>query len=265
MTQSAHALPAVAPSERASAVPIVSIFGIPFGAVSREEASRCIGEMLAGDGRHQIVLANAHTLNLAYEDAAYRRVLQQATLVLRDGIGVELAARLQRARLADNFVGTDFVPELLAAVGDLRPRVFLYGAAPGVAAIAAHALEARAPGVQVVGTADGYGDAAAVVARIRSAQPDVLLAALGNPRQELWIAEWLPVLDVRVAIGVGALFDYLAGRVPRAPDWVRRMRGEWIFRLAVEPRRLWRRYLLGNVRFLCRAVRATGRRNGAAS
>jgi exopolysaccharide biosynthesis WecB/TagA/CpsF family protein len=153
-------------------------------------------------------------------------------------------------------VGTDFIPDLLAALGDLRPRVFLYGAAPGIADRAARVLEGRCPGLRVVGTDHGFGDATVVVARVRAARPDVLLVALGNPLQEAWIADHLRSLDARVAIGVGALFDYLSGNVRRAPTWVRTLRCEWLFRLALEPGRLWRRYVLGNPRFLWRVLRS---------
>jgi exopolysaccharide biosynthesis WecB/TagA/CpsF family protein len=109
--------------------------------------------------------------------------------------------------------------------------------------------------VRIVGTEHGYGGADDVVARVREARPDLLLVALGNPRQEQWIAANLDRLNARVAIGVGALFDYLSGNVVRAPRWMLgSMRSEWIFRLLVEPRRLWRRYLLGNPKFLWRLV-----------
>jgi exopolysaccharide biosynthesis WecB/TagA/CpsF family protein len=106
---------------------------------------------------------------------------------------------------------------------------------------------------------DGYVDPYTVAERVRAARPDVLLVALGNPLQECWIDANLAQLDARVAIGVGALFDYLAGRVVRAPRWVRALRGEWLFRLLVEPRRLWRRYVLGNPQFLWRVLRARER------
>jgi N-acetylglucosaminyldiphosphoundecaprenol N-acetyl-beta-D-mannosaminyltransferase len=238
-------------------VPLVPILGIPFSVLSYDAAVQRIRDMIRSDEGHHVVLANAHTLNAAYEDGAYRRTLQQASLVLRDGLGVELAALLAGVRLAHNFIGTDFVPQLLRSLADLRPGVFLYGAALGVAAEAAAVLRQRCPGVRIVGVEHGYVESASVIERIRAARPDILLVALGNPLQEQWIAAHLSELNARVAIGVGALFDYLAGRVPRAPQWVRQLRAEWLFRLAVEPRRLWRRYLVGNVQFLWRVLSQT--------
>ena len=244
--------PAISPAD------VVSIFGVPFSFLSYDAAVQRIREMLSSGGAHQVVIANAHTLNLAYEDSAYRRTLQQAALVLRDGLGVELAALLAGTRPAHNFVGTDFVPQLLASLADLRPGVFLYGAAEGVASAAAAVLRNRCPGIRIVGVEHGYIDSASVIERVRAARPGVLLVALGNPLQERWIATNLIALQVPVAIGVGALFDYLAGSVRRAPRWVRQLRGEWLFRLFVEPRRLWRRYLAGNPQFVWRVLTATG-------
>ncbi len=239
---------------------IVSILGVPFSALSHEQAVERICGMLKTAHSHHVVLANAHTLNLAYTDEKYRRVLQQASLVLRDGVGVELAALAAGQRLTSNFVGTDFVPYLLEHLAQPQVRAFLYGAAPGVAMQAGNALRDRCPAIQIAGVMHGYTDGAAVVGHVRTARPDVLLVALGNPLQEQWIAAHLCELNARVAIGVGGLFDYLAGGVWRAPQWVRRLRGEWVFRLCVEPRRLWRRYLTGNPQFLWRVVASTIRR-----
>jgi exopolysaccharide biosynthesis WecB/TagA/CpsF family protein len=230
----------------------VTILDIPFSRVAPADAIARVRAMLTGTGSHHIVLANAHTLNCTAVDPAYRAVLQRAALVLRDGVGVELAAKLTGQRLEYNFVGTDFVPLLLAAVATPRVRVFLYGGVAGVAPAAGAALQRFSPAIEVVGCEDGYGDPEAVAERIRAAAPQVLLVARGNPLQETWIDANLARLNVRVAIGVGALFDFLAGRVVRAPRWVRRMRMEWIYRLWLEPGRLWRRYLVGNVVFMSR-------------
>ena len=132
--------------------------------------------------------------------------------------------------------------------------MFLYGGAPGVAGDAARVLTARIPELRIVGVEHGYGNPDAAAARIAAARADVVVVALGNPLQERWIATHPEALRGAVAIGVGALLDYLSGRVPRAPRWVRTMRAEWLYRLAVEPRRLWRRYLVGNARFVLRLM-----------
>jgi len=240
----------------------VRILGVPFTPASFEQASVRIESLVRRRGpTSHVVLANAHTLNLAAADPGYRDVLSRAALVLRDGVGVELAARLAGAHPGHNFVGTDFVPALLRVLGAREPgaSVYLLGGGDGVALEAAHRLRRDTPGLRVVGVETGYGDLEGSVALIHAARPDVLLVAMGNPLQELWIARHGDELGAGVAIGVGALFDYLAGRVPRAPRWVLRLRGEWLFRLVVEPRRLWRRYVVGNPRFLLRVLHGAGR------
>ncbi len=230
------------------------VLGVPFTLCSFSGAVGRVRGMIATGRPHQVVLANAHTLNLACGDPAYRGLLQEADLVLRDGAGIELAARLARADAGHNFVGTDFVPELLAALGPAEVRVFLFGGRQEVTEQAARMLARRGRHVRIVGAAPGYGAFERVVQQVRAARPHILLVALGNPLQEQWIETHLAQLGVPVSIGVGALFDYLAGRVPRAPRWMLRLRVEWLFRLVVEPRRLWRRYVMGNPRFVWRLI-----------
>ncbi len=251
----AAAASASRPAGDAKAAPCrLELLGVSLTLCEFTEAVARIREMIGSGSPHHVVLANVHTLNHACDDPAYRTILQRADLVLRDGVGVEIAAKLRGADPGYNFVGTDFVPDLLVALGPRPVRVFCFGAEPGVAERAASVLEQRAPHVRVVGTAAGFGAFARVATHVRAARPDVLLVALGNPLQEAWLDRHRAMLGVPVAIGVGALFDYLAGRVRRAPHWVQRARGEWLFRLMVEPRRLWRRYVVGNPRFLWRVV-----------
>jgi exopolysaccharide biosynthesis WecB/TagA/CpsF family protein len=232
----------------------MDVLGVPFTLCSFPDAVARVRDLIVTGRPHHVVLANAHTLNLACDDPAYRRVLRRADLVLRDGAGIELAARLAGADAGHNFVGTDFVPDLLAALGPAEVRVFLFGGRPGVTEQAADRLARYGQHVRVIGAVPGYGGFERVAQRIHAARPHVLLVALGNPLQEQWIDDHLARLGVPVAIGVGALFDYLGGRVPRAPRWVLRMRAEWVFRLLVEPRRLWRRYVMGNPRFVWRLI-----------
>lgn len=236
----------------------VEILGIPFQGLSYADALSRIRGMVRGRSRHQIVLANAHTLNLACCSPPYRHQLQEASVVLRDGTGVKLASILAGKKLDHNFVGTDFVPRLISDLSQEATRVFLFGAKPGVAEAAARSLTLSCPQIEVVGCQHGYLPGQwwteAIVHRVNTVKPHILLVALGNPLQELWIAENLARLEVRVAIGVGALFDYLAGKVSRAPLWMRQIGFEWLYRLLVEPRRLWRRYLIGNFEFLLRVV-----------
>lgn len=236
----------------------VTILGVGIDILSAKEAIVCIEGFIASKKPHLIFIANANTLNLGWRDQGYRKVLNSADLVLNDGAGVSWAAKRQGVSFKGNLVGTDFIPELCAATQDKAYSFFFLGAAPGVADLASRELKRRFPGIRVAGVAQGYlskEEEEELVGRIRRAQPDILLVGMGNPLQEKWIYEHRQELNAPVMIGVGALFDYLSGSVPRAPQWMLRLGWEWVFRLAIEPRRLWRRYILGNPRFILRVLR----------
>jgi alpha-1,3-mannosyltransferase len=203
-----------------------------------------------------VTFCNAHTVNLARRNGAFCDILSRF-LVLNDGVGVDLASRsLFGQAFPDNLNGTDFTPHLLGA--SPRPlSVFLVGSKPGVAESAGRYLEGRYPHLTVAGCRDGFfapEEEAGIVRAIRDSGADLVLSAMGQPRQELWAARTAPLID-RPIICVGALLDFLAKQVPRAPSVVRRMRLEWAFRLAQEPRRLAGRYIIGNVTFLAGMVR----------
>lgn len=201
-----------------------------------------------------LFFVNAHTLNLAWTEASFRQVLNDGDLVLNDGIGLELYGRLCGTEFQENFNGTDFFPRMFAEASEECPlRVFLYGALPGRAELAKAKIEARFPGVKVVGTLNGFRRES-VIEAINEACPDVLLVGMGNPLQERWIHDNKHLLDVGVVAGVGALIDFLSGEVTRAPVLFRRTRMEWLYRLAIEPKRMFRRYILGNPAFLLRSV-----------
>jgi beta-1,4-glucosyltransferase len=176
---------------------------------------------------------------------------KSAFLLVNDGIGMQIAALLRFGHgFRENLNGTDFVPRFLRAFE--RPlAIYLVGAKPEVVATAAAAIAAIPP-CRVVGFCDGYSvwhREEHVLTQIAAARPDVLLVALGNPLQEQWILRHWDRLDAKVIFGVGALFDWMAGRHRRAPVLVRSMRLEWVYRLALEPRRLGRRYTLGVLHF----------------
>lgn len=237
----------------------VTLFGVKIGVWSSQEALRRIEELFAQGGTHRFFFVNAHTLNLAYSDPDYRSTLNSADLVLNDGIGVEIAARLFGVRFHENLVGTDFLPQLCSLAQDRHFSLFLLGSKPGLAENAATRLQASFPGLKVVGTHHGYfgqEEEHRVIHAIRQASPDILLVGFGNPLQEKWIVRHQGELGVPLCVGVGAFIDFAAGRMRRAPYWARRARMEWLFRLILEPCRLWRRYVLGNPKFLWRVFRA---------
>jgi alpha-1,3-mannosyltransferase len=208
------------------------------------------------DSNTLVAFANANCLNVAQSDSRVRSALGEA-LVLNDGVGIDIASRLLfGAQFPDNLNGTDFTPYYLQNTRH-RFRLYLLGGRPGIAEKAAQRLSQICPEHSIVGCQGGYfprADDPLVVQAMRAARADVLLVAMGNPDQELWLRNNLAATGCRMGFAVGALFDFMAGQVQRAPPWARAVRVEWVYRLAHEPRRLWRRYVLGNPLFLARVL-----------
>lgn len=234
----------------------IDVLGIPVAKLTVAGARREIAGLLEAPGPSLCVYVNAHSINLAHADAAYRSVVLGADLVLGDGAGVAIAARIGGDRLPANLNGSDFNPVILEEAAAQGRSVYFLGAKAGVAERAARALCQRIPGLTVAGTHDGYfDDDEAVIAEIKRSEASVLMVALGNPRQELWLHQNLAATGATLGVGVGAFFDFSAGEVSRAPAWMNRAGIEWMYRLAQEPRRLWRRYVVGNPMFLWRVLR----------
>jgi len=235
----------------------VTVLGIPVDNLSMSAAVAAIVARLDRPRPSQVCFLNADCVNLSHRDRPYLEVLRAADLVLADGIGLKIAARAAGIRLRDNVNGTDLFPRLCQSLSDTGKSLFLLGAKPGVADAVCDWVARRHPGVAIAGCRHGYFSPAEepmVVDEIAQSGADLLLVAFGSPRQDLWIHRHLGLLGVKVAMGVGGLFDFYSGRIPRAPVWMRKAGLEWLFRLTREPGRLWKRYLLGNPRFLARVA-----------
>jgi exopolysaccharide biosynthesis WecB/TagA/CpsF family protein len=234
-----------------SPFPTREILGVKVAVCNRDEAVSFLLERLEQRRLTRVAFANLLTILGDEPDGA--RILDRF-LVFNDGVGLEIASKLlYGVRFPSNLNGSDFTPALLAAA-PRATRVFLLGAKPGVARKAATVITQRF-GLRVCGTRDGYEgarDPASSIASIRTACPDIVLVALGNPRQERWIAENGARLGAPIIMGIGALFDFFVEAVPRAPFAVQRLRLEWLWRMALEPRRLGKRYTVDLVRFLWR-------------
>ena len=212
-------------------------------------------DALLAPGRRRVHFMNAHCCNVMQNDHAYGVAVRTADVLLPDGIGVSLAAKMGGQALTANLNGTDLIPALLGKAATQSKSVYLFGGKPGTAKQAAATLVAQTPGLRIAGTRDGYHGARnkeEVIADINASGADIVLVALGVPAQELWLHRNAALLNADLTFGVGALFDFLAGNVRRAPALVRKAKCEWIWRLAMEPKRMANRYLVGNV---CSCIR----------
>lgn len=211
---------------------------------------------LLGPGRRRAYFMNAHCCNIMRNDRQYAAAVRAADLLLPDGAGVALAAKMTAQSLTANLNGTDLVPALLAEAANMGKSVYLFGGAPGTAQRAAQTLVKSIPHLMIAGTSNGYEEAAnadSVIAAINASGADIVLVALGVPMQELWLHRNAHLLQADLTMGVGAAFDFLAGNVARAPQIIRKAKSEWMWRLAMEPRRMAKRYLLGNATFMAHA------------
>jgi N-acetylglucosaminyldiphosphoundecaprenol N-acetyl-beta-D-mannosaminyltransferase len=204
-----------------------------------ESALGRIESMVQEGGHHLVATVNPEFVMRARSDREFGRVLESASLCIPDGQGVVWAARRQGCKMSGPVAGTDLIPPLAALCAKRGWRMFLLGAAPGVADELAKRLRAENPELEVEAAAD---DESAEL--VRQKRPHVLLVAFGAPKQEMWIDRAARAAGVPVAMGVGGAFDYLTGRVPRAPGWMRRAGLEWLYRLGRQPWRLKRMAVL---------------------
>ena len=227
------------------------IFGVSFFRGTMANALTQLDKFVQSKQYHHAAFINAHCLNIAYKNKEYKQVLNSCSAVFADGIGAKIGAKILGYEVEENVNGTDMFP-LLAQ----KPyRIYLLGGAPGVAAKALEKARALNGKAEFVGCADGFfceKSREAVFAEIKALQPDIVLVAMGVPKQEMWINEHLHDLPGCVAIGVGGLLDFVSERIPRAPLWMRKCNIEWCYRLYNEPIRLFKRYIIGNPLFILR-------------
>jgi N-acetylglucosaminyldiphosphoundecaprenol N-acetyl-beta-D-mannosaminyltransferase len=239
----------------------VRVMGVPIVDLTMDEAIRIASEAAGRtDVSHPttIFFANAHTLNLAYEDHAFNRSLCKADYVFGDGTGVRWASRMRGRKLADNVNGTDFTPALLGSASFEGRSYFMLGADEPTVARAADVARRRFPRCRLAGFHHGFvhaaNDSEKVIERINLLQPDLLLVGMGNPIQELWVERYRDAIQAKVCLGVGGLFDFWSGNVSRAPSWLRQVGHEWLWRLWQQPKKKAKRYVIGNPLYLIRSM-----------
>ena len=226
----------------------VDVLGAPVACIDLQDLLQTALAWSGEPGQRTLLYANANTLNTAVREPDLLEAWQAADLVYADGVSVVWAARWLYNQRLEKMTGADWIARLAALSAPLHRRWFILGGAPGVAELAGLHLAREHPGLQIVGSYYGYfaeAETPHVLDMIRQARPDMLFVGMGTPRQELWLTNYRSQIEVPLCWAVGALFDYVAGAERRVPPLMNKSGLEWLYRLWVDPRGKWRRYLLG--------------------
>lgn len=236
----------------------VNIGGIEIDKYSFDEVTeRIVDHALTSGAPEYVVTPNAQHILTLQKDAHFREIYRKAFLVVPDGVSLLWSAKFLRTPLNGRVNGTDLFERVCAVAQEKGLKLFFLGGRPGAAELAKETLQARHPGLKIVGThCPPYGfesqpaELALINAKIKAAAPDILFVGLGAPKQESWIYDNYQNLNVPISVGIGVSFELVANMVQRAPVWMQKWGLEWLFRLIVEPQRLWKRYIMGNPQFI---------------
>ena len=237
---------------------VTEILGVRISCMDMQGLMDLVHRWAKGAKPETIYYVNAHCMNLASQDPVYAEALNSADLVYADGISIVWASKLLRGCSLEKMTGADWIDEFCAMAERERLRMYILAGDAGVAERASLSLIKRFPGLTIVGTTSGYinsGNEQDVLQAINAATPHVLFVGMGTSLQERWIHNNRELISAPVCWAVGALFDYVAGEETRAPNWVNKAGLEWLWRLMVDPKGKWKRYLLGNPLFMSRVVR----------
>ena len=218
----------------------VDILGVEVTSLTMQEAVAQVEEYMEEKANVLIATANAEMIMRATHDAVLRNILNEAALVVPDGAGTVWAARHLGHPMPERVAGYDLAQELMRRAPQKGKRIFFFGSAPGIAEKAKAKAESLYPGIEIAGVRNGFftaKDEPDIIAQIKEAKPDLLLAALGVPKQEKWLKAHMAELQVPVSIGVGRTFDVMAGVMKRAPLWMQKAKLEWLFRGMLQPKR----------------------------
>ena len=236
-----------------------NVLGVQYDNVTMAEALDTARALLQRPEASYCVTPNAEMAYEALHDESFRAILNEASLVLPDGAGVVLAAKLRKTPLKQKVAGVDFADRLLTMLAETGKTLYLLGGKPGIAELAAEKMREKHPGLQICGTADGYfKDEGPVIGKINAAKPDVLFVCVGAPKQEIFMHAHKDELDVRLMAGLGGSLDAFAGTVKRAPKWMIRCNLEWLYRLIKEPKRFGRMLRLPKYLWAALTVRSKG-------
>ena len=258
-TGSTGVAPSPKESAASSAIQRVNVLGVGLSVLNLASAREAIARAVVERRKGYVCVTGVHGVSEAQSDPAFRRILNEAFLCTPDGMPMVWMGRLRGHREMGRVYGPDLMLEVFGWSQGRPCRHFFYGGMPGVAEELKGRMEARFPGVQIVGCYSppfrplDAAEEGALVAEFERLQPDITWVGLSTPKQERFMARYLSKLNTTLMFGVGAAFDFHAGRMRQAPRWMQRGGLEWLFRLGCEPRRLWKRYLKNNPMFLVRA------------
>lgn len=242
-----------------------AVLGVNISVLNLEKAVAIVDGFIRERKKRYVCVAPVSTVVACQDDESYRKIINDADLVTPDGMPLVWLGRIKGLREVKRTYGPDLMRDVCEQGQKQGYRHYFYGGTPEVCRLLESRLKERFPAVNVAGwyappfRDDGGMENPEVIRRINDAKPDILWVGLGSPKQDIWMSRHRDRLDVPVMIGIGAAFDFLSGAKKQAPGWMQRSGLEWLFRLFCEPRRLWRRYLVGNTRFvyllLCQALR----------
>lgn len=238
---------------------VVDILGLPVSRVTLEELLQRADECIKSHERLLLGVANVAKVVNARRDSQLRRILNQADLILADGLPIVWLSRMLGDPLPERIAGIDIMYKLLQQANESHYRVYFLGAKPEVLRKVIRAVQRDYPGIRIAGYRDGYFDKAqeqSVAEGIRNSRADILFVAMNSPKKEKFLEKWKDYMAVPVCHGVGGSFDILAGVTTRAPLWMQKSGLEWLYRLIQEPRRMWKRYLICNTKFIILSLRA---------
>lgn len=230
-----------------------NIFDIPIVAATLTEIPRIITSLIEGKGKKTFFYVNANSLTIANQNRDYRSILQNASLVYSGGFGPVLASRILGKPLPQRTPTPDFIDKVLYTAENKGWSIYLLGTKTKLLKKTVSKLKEKFPKLIISGYHHGYFGKVnknKIVAEINLRKPTILIVGMGTPKQEQFITENMLEINAQTFWAVGALFDVISGDLPRAPLWVQKLNLEWLYRLFQEPKRLWKRYLLGNINFL---------------
>jgi len=230
-----------------------TFFNVQIHAFTREDVFNKCDTFLQNKRPHTLYFLNAHCFNIAQKNPHYYKALEEADLLLNDGIGLKIASYFSKVRFKENLNGTDLIPQILTFAAQKGKSIYFLGSKPGIAEKAAQVAREKTKQLKIAGFSSGYfnkSDEPKIIESINTSGADILVLGMGVPRQELWAHEnKKQFTNVKLIIAGGAILDFISGEVSRAPKWMRKAGMEWIYRLLLEPKRMWKRYVAGNFIF----------------